>query len=277
MNPKQIESSRETLSTAYEDAKPQPYSLSISDLPDTTSSQPLGTSPHEDDYLPVGILRKDDHTDYQSPNTCRFPDAELSSLEKQGWIKLRWHTYESHPGWSFVQVYVLPHDVGRNLIPRTSNALRKSLKLVMSGIDRSPAAFNGEFGPVSSEQEKDAAEDESLWYIFNTLNNPDPVIESVHDGDGRMAMEELMSSSTAHDVNDRMSYGVFGLKTPLHPYQCRSAATMIQREVHPKQMLDPRLQTYTTPHGQEYYYDKEDATLLREKRLYSEACGGEYL
>jgi hypothetical protein len=263
----------ETLSIPSEDL---PYSLPISDLPGTTSSQRLRTTPHEDDYLPVGILRRNDQIDHQSPKSRRFPDAELASLEKHGWVKLSWHEYESHPGWSFVQIHVLPHDVGRNLIPRTSNALRKSLKLVMSSIDKSPAAFNGQFEPISSEQEKDAAGDESLWYIFNTLDNPNPVIENVHDADGRLAMEELMSSSTAYDTNARMSYGVFGLKTPLHPYQCRSAATMIQREAHPKQMLDPRLQTYTTPHGEEYYYDKEDAILLREKRLYSEACGGEY-
>jgi hypothetical protein len=239
-------------------------------------SQNLKTTPQEDDYLPVGILRKNDQIDYQPAKNSRFPDVELASLEKHGWIKLCWHEYESQPGWSFVQVYVLPHDVARNLISRESNALRKSLKVVMSSIDTSPAACNGEFEPMFSEKETVAAEDESLWYIFNTLDNPDPVIENVQDADGRLAMEELMSSSRIHDPNVREEYGVLGLKTPLHPYQCRSAATMIQREVDPKQMLDPRLQTYTTPHGEKYYYDKEDAVLLREKRLYSEACGGEY-
>lgn len=266
-----------TLSIPFEDAESQSYSIPVPDLPDTTASQNLRTTPQDDDdYLPVGILRKNDQIDHQPFRNRRFPDAELAILEKHGWIKLRWHTYESHPGWSFVQVYVLPHDVSRHLIPRVSNALRKSLKLVMSRLDRSLAAFNGEFRPITSEKETDAAEDESLWYIFNTLNNPDPVIENVRDSDGRLAMMELMSSSRTDDAKSREQYGVFGLKTPLHPYQCRSAATMIQREVHPKQMLDPRLQAYTTPQGEEYYYDKEDGVLLREKRLYSEACGGEH-
>jgi hypothetical protein len=101
-----------------------------------------------------------------------------------------------------------------------------------------------------------------------------PIIDDVKDADGRLAIQELMASSRQVQAETRESSGVIGLKTPLHPYQCRSAATMVQREVHPKQMLDPRLQAYKTPHGEEYYYDKEEGTLLREKRLYDEACGG---
>ena len=52
---------------------------------------------------------------------------------------------------------------------------------------------------------------------------------------------------------------------------------MIRREVQPRQMLDPRLQVCRTPTGQEYYYDKEEGNIFREKKLYSEACGGEYI
>jgi hypothetical protein len=52
---------------------------------------------------------------------------------------------------------------------------------------------------------------------------------------------------------------------------------MVQREAQPAQMLDPRLQPCRTPTGVEYYYDKEDGIIVREKSMYSEACGGRLL
>lgn len=88
-------------------------------------------------------------------------------------------------------------------------------------------------------------------------------------------MEDLLFGQTSENGAGMDEYmGVAGLKTPLYPYQRRSAATMIQREVQPAQMLDPRLQVYRGPTGQEYYYDRLEGSLVREKRLYSEACGG---
>ncbi|OKL59771.1 hypothetical protein UA08_04758 [Talaromyces atroroseus] len=232
----------------------------------SSSSAPRATSP----YLPIGILRPYISSHHSIP----FPETELANLEKHGWVQVRWNHCESHPEQTFAQVYVLPNDVGQNYIPRTKNLLRKALKVVMASLDSSPAAWNGIFDTTSAEQSPDAAEDESLWYIFNTLDNPMPVIEDVNDAYGRLAMQELIASSRELEAETREESGVIGLKTPLHPYQCRSAATMIQREVQPKQMLDSRLQIHKTPYGQEYYYDKEEGILLSEKRLYEEACGG---
>ncbi|EED24434.1 SNF2 family helicase, putative [Talaromyces stipitatus ATCC 10500] len=231
-------------------------------------------------YLPVGILRRHVHQDAGAPS-AQLADKDflslqkhLSNLQKHGWIQIRWNTYESHPDWMFARVFVLPHDVARVPISRTSNILRKGLRAVMAQLDRSPSTWNGEFDTGSVDKDKNAADEDSLWYIFNTLNNPNPTIDDVKDADGRLAMHELMASSREAGPEARESSGVIGLKTPLHPYQCRSAATMIQREVQPKQMLDPRLEVCRTPLGQEYFYDKEEGTLLRIKRIYEEACGG---
>jgi hypothetical protein len=135
----------------------------------------------------------------------------------------------------------------------------------MSKIDTTPAAWNGISsapGPVPNPS--DSAEDESLWYIFNTLQNPNPQVNIIRDPHARQAMEDLLEGE---DV-------ILGLKTALYPYQRRSAAAMVQREAQPAMVLDPRLQAWKGPTGLEFYYDKEDGSIVKEKRLYSEACGG---
>ncbi|PKY02628.1 hypothetical protein P168DRAFT_256187 [Aspergillus campestris IBT 28561] len=176
----------------------------------------------------------------------------------------------------YVRVYVLPDDVGRKAIPRSSSSLRRALKVVMARVDSSVGAWLGESysGELSDKKLSASAEDESMWYIFNTLRDPEPRVEEMKDLYGRKAMEELLAGSVGGEAETGQDLGVLGLKTPLYPYQRRSAAAMIQREVQPAQMLDPRLQAFCGPTGRVYYYDKEEGSIVREKRMYSEACGG---
>ncbi|KAH8428303.1 uncharacterized protein LDX57_006004 [Aspergillus melleus] len=236
-------------------------------------------------YIPVGVLRKrtgpitaawatEDSTD-------NYPEAEVALLEENQWIWTSIFAYHRFPDWSFVRVYVLPDDRGRGEIPRSSTALRRALKAVMSRIDQSPHAWSG-YLPADWNQNQrvnDNSQDESLWYIFNTLENPAPQVETMKDPYAKSAMQALLSAAIpdngdGKEVISQATPAVMGLKTPLYPYQCRSAATMVQREAEPAQMLDPRLQKFTTPTGREYYYDKEEGSIVHEKRMYSEACGG---
>ncbi|THC88792.1 hypothetical protein EYZ11_011759 [Aspergillus tanneri] len=176
----------------------------------------------------------------------------------------------------------MPDDKGRKFIPRLSASLRRALKVIVSRVDRSPQAWSG-WLPSDWNANKgttDDAKDESLWYIFNTLQDPEPQVKNMRDPYTRKAMQELLSvvDSIDNDENTEIGQqdctGILGLKTPLYPYQRRSAAMMVQREAQPAKMLDPRLQICTSPTGQEYYYDKEEGTIFHEKKLYSEACGG---
>lgn len=231
-----------------------------------------------ENYIPVGILKRRNGVDEENAGSG-FPEAELASLEGHNWIRTTTHAYDVHPEWSYVRVYVLPDDTGRRFVPRSSTALRRALRVVMSKVDSSPDAWEGKFA-ITDEitaqgSSSDGAEDESLWYIFNTLEGPNPKVEDMRDPYGRRAMEDILFVETGENGAGSDEYmGVIGLKTPLYPYQRRSAAAMIRREVQPSQMLDPRLQAYRGPTGQEYYYDRLEGSLVCEKKLYSEACGG---
>ena len=206
-------------------------------------------------YVSVGVVKL-------VPGDDASPARELANLEKQGRIRTRSFTSRDSPEWRYSRLYVLPDDVGRG---RMDRAQRNALKIVMTHVDSSPEAWDG----MSADAHLDQAEDESLWYIFNTLRDPSPCVENMIDAYGRKSMEDLL-----YPDEDSDGARISGLKTPLYPYQRRSAATMVQREVQPAQVLDPRLQVRRSPNGQEYYYDKEEGILLREKRLYSETCGG---
>ncbi|EEH08174.1 conserved hypothetical protein [Histoplasma capsulatum G186AR] len=231
-------------------------------------------------FIPVGILQRcDGLASSQDPNalvrksTSSYPKAELSRLEQNNWIRTSICQNDKFPGWSAVRIYALPDDVGRKHVQRSNGTLRGFLKLVMSKLDTSTEAWEGNFDPYA-QPDVGAVEDESLFYIFNTLDSPSPDIEKVSDPHARAAMDEVLWKVHDYVGGPDENIGVIGLKTPLYAYQRRSAAYMIQRESEPAQTLDPRLQTLHGPTGKLYYYDKEEGYIFREKRLYSEACGG---
>ncbi|KAL2821936.1 P-loop containing nucleoside triphosphate hydrolase protein [Aspergillus granulosus] len=252
-----------------------PTSMSPESLAGTSKSESAMLLENMDSFIAVGVLE----SNQAITSATAFPRTEIARLEKENWIRTTTHQDEEHPHLSYVRVYVLPDDLGRRFIDRHNTALRRDLRMVMSKVDPSPRAWNG--GARSSERIKaitlESTKDESLWYIFNTLENPAPMVETIKDPFAKHAMLDLLSIPPTGEIQDdevQTYTGVLGLKTPLYPYQRRSAATMIQREVQPHQMLDPRLQVCTGPTGQEYYYDRETGNIVREKRLYSEAPGG---
>lgn len=224
-------------------------------------------------YIPVGVLKKPMSPD--RVGAFSFPTQEIANLENHDWIRTFTQLYTHHPEWCFVRIYAFPDDIRRKNAHRSNGTLRRALKVVMVGIDRSLEAWNGEWIEHDAHTSADcvaAANEDSLWYIFNTLPDPDPRFELMRDPFARRAMMYLLSEGET--VEDQP---VAGLKTPLYAFQRRSAATMVQREAQPAQMLDPRLQACRTPFGEVYYYDKEEGSIVLEKRMYSEPCGGEHL
>lgn len=104
--------------------------------------------------------------------------------------------------------------------------------------------------------------DMSLLEMFNTIPSPKPDIKVLQDYDSREAMANLLSST------------VEGLKTEMYPYQCRSAALMLQREEEPGHVLDPRHVQVVDQHGKPWYYDPSTGEARREPRRYDRICGG---
>ncbi|EEH40661.2 hypothetical protein PAAG_02637 [Paracoccidioides lutzii Pb01] len=271
---------------------PSTHSVTSSLASSSSSSAPLLHDPihqlvlEKEDFLedlshfiPVGVLKR-----YEPANnhklsaadhgwTSAYPYGEVCRLEQNNWIQTSVCTNAKFPAWSAVRVYVLPDDIGRKHIQRSSGALRRCFKLVMSKLDSSSEAWNGRFNPYT-QQNVGSAEEESLFYIFNTLESPNPEVEKVSDPHARAAIEEVLWTQGDYPGESDEDMGVVGLKTRLYAYQRRSAAYMIQRESEPAKSLDPRLQAMRGPTGQPFYYDKEEGNIFREKRLYAEACGG---
>jgi len=143
--------------------------------------------------------------------------------------------------------------------------LRAYLEHLVNQLDTSSESWDGHNqlaeGPVHYIIE--TKDDDSLFYVFNTLPSPIP---------GLSPVSCPISSDAIHAVFE--SARLPGLNKQLYPYQKRTVAMMIKREVEPDRALDPRFQPLKSPTGQTFYYDNVTYTLLRDRREYSEACGG---
>ncbi|EEP80266.1 conserved hypothetical protein [Uncinocarpus reesii 1704] len=229
-----------------------------------------------DNFIPVGILKRFNRClkpgePVPAAQGPEYPQAEVQSLVAAGWIRTSLCRNEIYSEWIAMRVYVLPEDVGRSIIPRASVPLHRALKVVMSRLDISPEAWMGRFHPTPNHLVNNQTGVESLFYIFNTLDSPDPKVASVADPWARMAMEEILEGGIDGGEHENV---LPGLLTPLYPYQRRSAALMIQKETQPGEYLDPRLELFTGPTGQTYYYDKEEGAVTQDERLFSRPCGG---
>ncbi|MCJ1320791.1 hypothetical protein MMC15_006132 [Xylographa vitiligo] len=231
-------------------------------------------------YLPLGSLNFISAVpDQQLPKRWRetvwpptaLPDghplfAPLSRLLKVSLIRIFCRRNQTSNKLATIRVYVLPDDRALGILPLTFRKHRKEMKIVMDLVDITEDAWYGKVGsnPVLQGYKPELMDDDSLFYIFNTLESPCP-------------KPAMVTNAAARDVMDGLLEGVPlipGLKTKLYPYQERSAAMMVQREVSPARMLDPRLEKITNPVGTSFYYDREACTLLSERREYEEAAGG---
>ncbi|KAI3337816.1 SNF2 family N-terminal domain-containing protein [Ustulina deusta] len=195
----------------------------------------------------------------------------FSSLWSQGWIQM---AYAARPESSSsqrrrrVRVYVLPHDVNRKT-QSSPGELTRSMSTLLLQLEYSQQCWQGK--DVYTPQPQPAPDnrpgmfrnfDGSLLTLFNHIPSPNPCPETALDPDLQWAMQCLLESQ------------IPGLVTTLYPYQGRSAALMLQRELEPGRVIDPRLRPVLDQSGQAWYCDEVSGLALKEPRFYDGARGG---
>ena len=193
------------------------------------------------------------------------PVAFARTLADNKWVRVCARKHRICEDLATIRVFVLPDDVGRRQVSRRNGYLRKVLIKLVNELDSSHESWDGIHNASESPRHYsfESSNDDSLFYLFNTLpspaSRPSPLICPI-------------SNDAVHSIYG--SVKLPGLQTRLYPYQKRTAATMIKREIEPARTLDPRLAPLQGPMGGTFYYDKETGTLLRDQRQYDEARGG---
>ncbi|KAL9129832.1 MAG: hypothetical protein Q9217_001830 [Psora testacea] len=189
----------------------------------------------------------------------------LEPLIKADWARAFTCGHASCVQVSLVRVYVLPDDVGRRYIERDDRILQKRLQELMGILDVSLDAWEGKTPPgVPTQRYKtDSDDDDSLFYLFNTVPSPDPEALSVTCATSQHAIDSVFEPEALP-----------GLKATLYPYQKRTAATMIRREVQPRRSLDPRLSPTKGPLGHDFYHDCQTGQIFLNRKEYDEVKGG---
>ncbi|KAI0139330.1 hypothetical protein GGR57DRAFT_488618 [Xylariaceae sp. FL1272] len=186
--------------------------------------------------------------------------APFSVLWSHGWLQAAFSMGR-------LRVYILPHDVDRSaMIPRSDSM--KLITALLGQLEYSHDCWKGSntFTPqnwptLENAPTLSADSDTSLLTIFNNVTSPHPRPETESD-ELRFAMDNLMESQ------------VPGLTTRLYPYQGRSAALMLKRELAPGRVVDPRLHSALDQLGKAWYFDDVSGLVLKEPRLYDAPNGG---
>lgn len=227
-----------------------------------------------DNYLALGAIRlvraSEVEADTQwlmvgSDQEVPHPHALLSQAEKRQWIQTQLLHHTSLNARASLRVYAFPEDVNRSSRGSLKD-VRKVLKFLSAFMDISPEAWQASYAvdsPILTYLSPAPTQEESLFYIFNTLSSPQPSLDSAgHCPHSQEAMTAIFEDDLP------------GLNTPLYPYQKRSVAAMLQKEANPANSLDPRKPQFRDMQGREFYFDVLEGVLLAHPYLYSEPRGG---
>lgn len=233
---------------------------------DPTTPASRGCEPDSQSYIATGCL------------VCKKVEQDNVIRPYSKLLDYRWCRFETiasadDHNVAIVRVYVLPDDSFNSLVPRGDPVLRGKKKTLLASLDYSPSTWNGrskhgaplsfpQLSPKNEASQGSPDHDGSLLAMFNNIPSPRPDASLLQDPVSQEAMAKLLSGA----VKD--------LKTELYPYQCRSAAMMLQKEEEPGDILDPRLVHALDQHGESWHYDSNTGEARREPRRYDRMCGG---
>lgn len=142
---------------------------------------------------------------------------------------------------------------------------------LLDNLDISHATWQGKWSNDTPFQHIDPSLDASkssnnisLCKIFNSLPSPRPNPKVIHDEYIKEAMQSILKGNIQGIVSE----------TKIYPYQCRTAAMMLQREAQMTYLLDPRLQKIKDQAGNDFYLDRVVNVCHREPRFYENPPGG---
>ena len=166
-----------------------------------------------------------------------------------------------------LRVYMLPCDVGRRFLFDNFEFDRRRflpdlMKILDSSLESWEGLNEGTCPFVTQYSQSKPSNYDSLFYLFNTIRSPSPRPENLSCPIGKEAAASILRGT------------IRGMKSQLYPFQQRSSATMIAREVEPLRSLDPRVELFVGPTGLGFYFDQISGVLLRDRRDYEEVCGG---
>ncbi|EXJ89473.1 hypothetical protein A1O3_02540 [Capronia epimyces CBS 606.96] len=227
-----------------------------------------------DNYIALGAIRLVQAPDYEddsrwlmvgSDQNVPHPHPLLSQGEKRQWIQTELLHHKSFSNRASLRIYAFPEGIKQSTRGWLKDS-RKILKYLSAFIDISPDVWEGNYdaeSPIRTYLAPAASQEESLFYIFNTLSSPRPSADSAgHCPHSQQAMAAIFEDD------------IPGLKTSLYPYQKRSVAAMLQKEANPANSLDPRKPQFRDMRGRSFYFDVLEGVLLPHPYLYSEPRGG---
>lgn len=239
------------------------------------------SSPVYSHYIPVGVLRRcaSRYPLNTTDEALYYLEQSVRLLKHHGWIVTSVKPNPLYLAWEAVRIYVLPHDMDRGETVTPSNTkLRYHLRTVMGSLDVSPESWEGRYDPntppVRTPANRVSTEMEPLTHVFNTLKSPKPntaVLPPTNEAT-RIGMERILEPFGRS--RGRGHRYLAALKTQMYPYQRRSAAYMLQREVVPTHTFDPRLEPFVGPLGNEFYFDPLRARIVRQNTLVLQPHGG---
>ncbi|KAF2803530.1 uncharacterized protein BDZ99DRAFT_481954 [Mytilinidion resinicola] len=272
-------------------ARGQTPSSTVSYAIKTTPSTPLSSSTslgvasrNEDDslhldftdYIALGCLHYDDFV--VSPPVPTKPWSEIypalgqqwklklkedaSVLLTAGWIRMFAYALESlAAGCAVFRIFLRPLESYED---RQNKILKSRLRSLVQRINISQEAWSGRHDVAQQMFDPWATgEDESLFYLFNTIPSPHPDPGVISCPYSRQAAEDLLNPGTLQ-----------GLRTKLYEFQTRSASLMVQKESAPHKILDPRFEPRYSLDNRLFYYNPNDMEFVLKPQYYDSNRGG---
>ncbi|CEI64709.1 hypothetical protein FVEN_g3217 [Fusarium venenatum] len=221
-------------------------------------------------------LNIDDHDTYL-PNDLEAKLIKIQRIKpyldlyRKSWVRLEFNVEHKDSDRGTLRVYLLPDDALRRTVDRSNRSLLRSRDKILEQLNYSQEAWNGNTNAIwvdrlhvrtSVNLNSDQEEGMSLLQLFNNIPSPAPTIDLIEDPYNRSVICNLLNGTVA------------GLTSALYPYQRRSAALMLQKEVQLEHVLDPRLLQIQNQEGGTWYFDPVASTVLKDPRYYDGVAGG---